>query len=54
MVVDNLAGKNKVIVLVHRIVTVSCSNYIYVISNGCFSKSGTYDKRSIVYTVSFV
>jgi ABC-type bacteriocin/lantibiotic exporter with double-glycine peptidase domain len=53
MVVDNLVGKNTVIVLVHRIVTISSSNYIYVIKNGCFSKSGIYDKRSIVYAVSF-
>ena len=45
MVADNLVGKNTVIVLVHRIVTVSCSNYIYVIRNGCFSKSGIFDKK---------
>ena len=42
--IEALHGKRTVIVVAHRLVTVACADYIYVIENGRLAEGGTHEK----------
>jgi ABC-type multidrug transport system fused ATPase/permease subunit len=42
--IEALHGKRTVIVVTHRLVTVACADYIYVIENGHLTEEGTHEK----------
>ena len=42
--IETLYGKRTVIVVAHRLVTVACADYIYVIENGRLTEEGTHQE----------
>jgi ATP-binding cassette, subfamily B, bacterial PglK len=42
--IEALHGKRTVIVVAHRLVTVACADYIYVIENGRLAEGGTHEQ----------
>ena len=42
--IEALHGRRTVIVVAHRLVTIACADYIYVIENGRLAEEGTHEK----------
>ena len=42
--IETLYGKRTVIVVAHRLATVACADYIYVIENGRLTEEGTHQE----------
>jgi ATP-binding cassette, subfamily B, bacterial PglK len=45
--IESLHGKRTVIVVAHRLVTIACADYIYVIENGRLTEEGTHEKLKL-------